>query len=330
MSTLVFFFESNTDPSHLPKSFNTHTSMDTFQQSQSDSVLNTDTNLDETTMISQDDLSDAESTTSKSSNSSDDANASSKKKIKIKTKKTSGSSSDDEVSESGEKEKKARKPRTTKPNELEKYGFNPELTWNHPKMKKYLDEKTRSPTCLCTIKAHMTGSDDQQIGYLISFRKGAKEESIRFITKFEPEWLNDSGFNNYISTFSGKSSKSSRLVIIHSSAKAWGAKKVESANTSINELMAAIKLSQLPTSEHTVNFSGSQPTTQKELHEAPVLQAPSQSKTDLIKTLPQNVDFNQEFAALLNTFQEQMATAHRDYQENLAKLMLSVSHSTSC
>ena len=299
--------------------------MDTFQ-TQNESEFNPETHLDENSAISQEDqLSDTESTSSKSSNSSGDANAGSKKKLKIKTKKSSESSGDDEVSESGEKEKKARKPRTTKPNELEKYGFNPELTWNYPKMKKYLDDKTRSPTCLCTISAHMNGADDQHIGYLVSFRKGAKEESILFVTKFEPEWLNDSGFNNYISTFSGKSSKSSRLVIMHSSAKAWGAKKVETANTSITELMAAIKLSQLPTSEHTVNFSGSQPTPQIQVHEAPV-----QSKTDLIKTLPQNVDFNQEFTTLLNTFQEQMANAHRDYQDNLAKLMLSVNHSTSC
>jgi hypothetical protein len=263
-----------------------------------------------------------------------------KKKFKIKTKKRSNSSddslSDTDSTSNDSTSKKTRKARTTKPNALEKYGFNPELTWSFPKVKKFLDDSGRTCVSLTTINAHFSHSDatDTDIGIVATFRKGVKEESILIITKFEPDWLADSNFNSYIMSFAGKSSKSSRLVIIHSTAKAWGAKKVTEALSkikNINDISPA-------NNAHTIHFNGpSQADTEEAAHlllEVGTTPAPrsilaTPSKT-IQKSLPDSIDFNAEFNSLTNLFQEQMLAAQKSYQDNLAQLMASVSQSTSC
>ena len=271
-------------------------------------------------------LSDSESVVSVSSTGSN----SGKKKLIIKTKKRSNSSDSDDVSDTSEK--KPRKPRTTKPNELEKYGFNPELTWNFPKMKKYMDDKSR--TCVSSsniIKSTKSSNDydtseDEVIGLHVTFRKGVKEENILFITKFEPEWLNDTKFSNYINSFAGKSSKSSRLVIIHSSAKAWGAKKVTEAITKLRELEAASKLANITTGSHTINFSGPDNNKSTEVVEVEQVVPSIPSKK---VTMGTSIDFNAEISRLTKIFQEQTELAARNYQAELAKLALAVAQSTT-
>ena len=301
----------------------------------------TNTVQSETTTISQESMhvdesgavSDSESVASVSSNSSN----SGKKKLKIKTKKRSNSSDssiDSAEADDSSTTKKPRKARTTKPNELEKYGFNPELTWNFPKMKKYLDDEGR--TCVKTIDIvkstkscdHYEEHDDETIGIHITFRKGVKEESVLFITKFEPDWLKDTAFSNYINSFSGKSSKSSRLVIIHSSAKAWGAKKVTEALEKIKELEAATKLASIPGGNYTINFSGPDNNTSTEITEQPTLTVPPAPKKLSAKTMGSSIDFNEEFSRLTKQFQEQMEIASRNYQMELAKLTMAVAQST--
>lgn len=259
--------------------------------------------------------------------------SSEKKKFKIKTKKRSNSS-DDSLSDADSTTKKARKARTTKPNALEKYGFDPELTWSFPKLKKYLDDSGRTCVSLTPINAHFPHSEttDTDIGFVSTFRKGVKEESILIITKFEPDWIADSNFNSYIMSFAGKSSKSSRLVIIHSTAKAWGAKKVTEALSKIQNINDISPSN----NTHTIHFNGpSQDDTQEAAHlllevgtNTQIKPIP-QAKT-IQKSLPDSIDFNTEFNNLTNQFQAQMLAAQKSYQDSLSLLMASVSQSTSC
>jgi len=254
-----------------------------------------------------------------------------KKKIRIKTKKRSNSS-DDSLSDTDSTSKKARKARTTKPNALEKYGFNPELSWSFPKLKKFLDDSGRTCVSLTTIHAHFSHSEttDTDIGFVATFRKGVKEESILIITKFEPDWLADTNFNSYIMSFAGKSSKSSRLVIIHSTAKAWGAKKVTEALSKIKNINDISPSN----NAHTIHFNGpSQAETEEVAHllleVGTTAQIKPQAKT-IQKSLPDSIDFNTEFSNLTNLFQAQMLAAQKSYQDSLSQLMASVSQSTSC
>jgi len=249
------------------------------------------------------------------------------KKFKIKTK--SRSNSEDSLSDSGSK--KARKSRTTKPNALEKYGFNPELTWTFPKLKKYLDDSGRA----CVSRSTINSDTDTTIGFLYTFRKGVKEESILIITKFEPDWLADQNFNSYISAFSGKSAKSSRLVIIHHAAKAWGAKKVTEALSKIKDINDTLSTSSILESPHTIKFNDNNLKDDTgELADLPIQDAAylllEVAAPKTIKTLSNSLDFNTEFASLTRDFQAQMESAQKSYQQNLAQLISSVTQSTSC
>jgi hypothetical protein len=249
-------------------------------------------------------------------------------KLNIKSDKVD-TSSDDDDSDTGYN--KHRKTRVTKPNELESFGFNSELTWNFPKMTKYLCDKLRTPTSICPVN-YMNDLDNYEIGYILSFSKGAKEESILFITNFKPEWLTDSEFNNYICTFCGKTSKSSRLVIIHSSAKAWGAKKVVSANTTISNLITTIKTNGITLNKHTIKFNRTGH--DDELLPTQLLQPKSKSLSSneyFIKEVSTEVtqevtpeitqEITQELTDLFSQFQEQMDSVHRNYLENIKHII---------
>jgi hypothetical protein len=259
-----------------------------------------------------------------------------KKKIKIKTKKRSNSS-DDSLSDADSTTKKARKARTTKPNALEKYGFNPELTWSFPKLKKFMDDSGRICVNISTINAKFIQADvpETNVGIVATFRKGVKEESLLIITHFEPDWLADSNFNSYIMSFAGKSSKSSRLVIVHSTAKAWGSKKVTEALSKIKDF-DTFEPNSSPS--HTIKFSGSSHDDTEEAAHL-LLEVGTTTQTNPVaiptaktftKSLPDNIDFNTEFSNLTNLFQAQMLAAQKSYQDSLSQLMASVSQSTSC
>ena len=305
--------------------------MSIFVSAETNFQINEEQSLQSVTLSDQD----SNISVSVDTGSDNESVSSLKKKFRIKTKKRSNSS-DDSLSDTDSTSKKARKARTTKPNALEKYGFNPELSWSFPKLKKFLDDSGRTCVSLTTIHAHFSHSEatDTDIGFVATFRKGVKEESILIITKFEPDWLADSNFNSYIMSFAGKSSKSSRLVIIHSTAKAWGAKKVTEALSKIKNINDISPSN----NTHTIHFNGpSQADTEEAAHlllEVGTTPAPSSilatpSKT-IQKSLPDSIDFNTEFNNLTNLFQEQMLAAQKSYQDNLAQLMASVSQSTSC
>lgn len=299
-----------------------------------------DSNPFQTKLLTEDsgNVSETESVSSVSSNGST-GSSSGKKKLRIKTKKRSDSS-DTSVTETGSVSdssttKKSRKPRTTKPNELEKYGFNSELTWNFPKMKKYMDDTGRTCINITEItkstkdNSHYEPCDDEKIGIHVTFRKGVKEESILFITKFEPGWLSDVSFSNYLNSFAGKSSKSSRLVIIHSSAKAWGAKKVNEAMGKIKELEVASQLANQPTNTHVINFSGPTTTSSTTTVVEEIVSEPVQPITMKAKMASTPIDFNTEFARLTAEFQKQMELASRNYQAELAKLTMAIAQATT-
>lgn len=165
-------------------------------------------------------LSDAGSTHSESSNSS----GSGRRKLKIKTKKITPPSDDSSVSSSGSK--KPRKKRTTKPNELEKYGFNPDMTWTFPRFKKYMEDSDR---ILQNYNNVSISNLEVTAGYIITFQKGVKEETILVLTCFDPTMMQSASFMSFINEFTNNTPKSSRLVILHTSAKAWGEKKVTQA-----------------------------------------------------------------------------------------------------
>ena len=162
------------------------------------------------------------------------------------------------------------------------------------------------------------------IGIIITFRKGVKEESVLFITKFEPQWLEDNAFSNYINSFAGKSSKSSRLVITHSSAKAWGEKKVNEAIIKLKEIEAVTKLANLPNSSHTINFTG--PSNNEIVTTQPSKNNNSQAIASKTTKIP--INFTQEFERLTKQFQQQMEQASLAYQAELAKLTMAVAQSS--
>lgn len=166
-----------------------------------------------------DTLSDTGSTHSESSNSS----GSGRRKLKIKTKKTVPSD-DGSVSSSGSK--KPRKKRTTKPNELEKYGFNSDMTWTFPRFKKYMEDSDRNLQNYTNVSI----SDlEVTAGHILTFQKGVKQETILVLSWFDPSMMQSASFMSFINEFTNNTPKSSRLVILHTSAKAWGEKKVTQA-----------------------------------------------------------------------------------------------------
>ena len=117
-------------------------------------------------------------------------------------------------------------------------------------------------------------------------------------------------------------------MIIHSSAKAWGAKKVTEALEKIKELEAASKLASIPGGNYTINFSGPDNNTSTEITEQPTLTVPPAPKKLSAKTMGSSIDFNEEFSRLTKQFQEQMEIASRNYQMELAKLTMAVAQST--
>jgi hypothetical protein len=305
--------------------------MSIFANSQNNFQIDDDQSLESVPISEQDSIN-----ASIDSGSDNESVGAEKKKFKIKTKKRSNSS-DDSLSDGDSTTKKSRKARTTKPNALEKYGFNPELTWSFPKLKKYLDDSSRVCISISLINAQFLQAEapETHVGIVATFRKGVKEESLLIITKFEPDWLADSNFNSYIMSFAGKSSKSSRLVIIHSTAKAWGAKKVNEALSKIKDLDT---FEPNLTPSHTIKFSGpSQNDTEEAAHLLLEVGTNTQIKPITIpqaktfqKSLSDNIDFHTEFENLTNIFQTQMLAAQKSYQDSLSQLMAAVSQSTSC
>ena len=179
----------------------------------------------------EDALSDAGSTSSKSS-----VHSSAPRKLKIKTKKASSNSDNDSVTSSTDV-KKTRKKRTTKPNELEKYGFNPEMTWTFPRFKKYMEDVDRNLQTYNTVQ--IVSDSVQNAGYILTFQKGVKEETILVLTSFEPTMMKSPTFMAFINEFTNNTPKSSRLVILHTSAKAWGDKKVTQALEIVKGIVGA-------------------------------------------------------------------------------------------
>ena len=214
--------------------------------------INTTENLDA--------LSDAGSTHSESSNSS----GSGRKKLKIKTKKKVPPSDDDSVSSSGSK--KPRKKRTTKPNQLEKYGFNPEMTWTFPRFKKYMEDSDRNLQNYTNVS--ISGLE-VTAGFIMTFQKGVKEETILVLTCFDPTMMQSASFMSFINEFTNNTPKSSRLVILHTSAKAWGEKKV----TQAVDILNTVKQSQSANETRHIELT-SAPTlsSEKELTATEVLQ----------------------------------------------------------
>ena len=214
--------------------------------------INTTENLDT--------LSDAGSTHSESSNSS----GSGRKKLKIKTKKKVPPSEDDSVSSSGSK--KPRKKRTTKPNELEKYGFNPEMTWTFPRFKKYMEDSDRNLQNYTNVS--ISGLE-VTAGFIMTFQKGVKEETILVLTCFDPTMMQSASFMSFINEFTNNTPKSSRLVILHTSANAWGEKKV----TQAVDILNTVKQSQSANETRHIELT-SAPTlsSEKELTATEVLQ----------------------------------------------------------
>ena len=212
--------------------------------------INTTENLDT--------LSDAGSTHSELSNSS----GSGRKKLKIKTKKKVPPSDDDSVSSSGSK--KPRKKRTTKPNQLEKYGFNPEMTWTFPRFKKYMEDSDRNLQNYTNVS--ISGLE-VTAGFIMTFQKGVKEETILVLTCFDPTMMQSASFMSFINEFTNNTPKSSRLVILHTSAKAWGEKKV----TQAVDILNTVKQSQSANETRHIELTSAPPSSEKELTATEVL-----------------------------------------------------------
>jgi hypothetical protein len=68
----------------------------------------------------------------------------------------------------------------------------------------------------------------------MTFQKGVKEETILVLTCFDPTMMQSASFMSFINEFTNNTPKSSRLVILHTSAKAWGEKKVTQAVDILN------------------------------------------------------------------------------------------------
>lgn len=252
--------------------------------------INTTENLDT--------VSDAGSTHSESSDSS----GSGRKKLKIKTKKKAPPSDDGSVSSSGSK--KPRKKRTTKPNELEKYGFNPEMTWTFPRFKKYMEDSDRNLQNYTNVS--ISGLE-VTAGFIMTFQKGVKEETILVLTCFDPTMMQSASFMSFINEFTNNTPKSSRLVILHTSAKAWGEKKV----TQAVDILNTVKQSQSANETRHIELT-SAPTlsSEKELTATEVLKnlkepAPVPLKAMTLSKTGECPDISAEITSVFREYQKQ-------------------------
>ena len=126
---------------------------------------------------------------------------------------------------------KKRKTRTVQPNKLVQYGFDPGLSWNLPRFKKFL--KARQ-----LISFENVVLDGVVVGNILELKKGIITTKILFLgSNFNSELFANEYIRNFISNYSGHSSKGSRFVYAHTNSKSWGAKKVETANSLLKELI---------------------------------------------------------------------------------------------
>lgn len=245
-----------------------------------------------------------------------------KKKLIIKPKKPK--SSDSSVSSVGSGDKKPRKKRTTKPNELEKYGFDPELTWTFPRFKKFLDDKDRWAETHSELKI---SSDSSTKGYIIDFKKGVKVEKVLVITDFSTEWMGSNTFRSFISTYTTKSSKTSRIAILHSSAKAWGEKKVSTAKdlltsylqtpqgpeSSTSSLIESTNISVDSDGEPSCDADNvSEVTTESAIQPAPISKSFKSGEI---------IDYNSEMTRIMEQYQKQINMAKLAMEQQMRSLM---------
>ena len=132
------------------------------------------------------------------------------------------------INESQPNNKKKRKPRTTKENELEKKGFNSNNSWNHPRLKKYLEDSNRF---ICSKqKIHVRENNiqsncltDQEIGFIYTFKKGPSSNSLLVLNNISLSFFEYENFISYLDTFI----KNDSLVILSTYVKSWGKEKIK-------------------------------------------------------------------------------------------------------
>jgi hypothetical protein len=130
---------------------------------------------------------------------------------------------------------KKRKTRTAQPNKLQQYGFDPSLSWNLPRFKKFLKARR-------LIRCENVELEGVIVGNILELQKGIITTKILFLgSKFNSELFANEYIRNFISCYSGHSSKGSRFVYAHSSSKSWGTKKVATANSLLKELIGEME-----------------------------------------------------------------------------------------
>ena len=130
---------------------------------------------------------------------------------------------------------KKRKTRTVQPNKLVQYGFDPALSWNLPRFKKFL--KARQ-----LISCENVLLDGSIVGNILELKKGIITTKILYLgSNFNSELFAYDYIRNFISNYSGHSSKGSRFVYAHTNSKSWGAKKVETANSLLKDLIGEME-----------------------------------------------------------------------------------------
>ena len=126
---------------------------------------------------------------------------------------------------------KKRKTRTAQPNKLQQYGFDPSLSWTLPRFKKFL--KARQ-----LIRCENVVLDGAIVGNILELQKGIITTKILYLgSNFNSVLFANEYICNFISCYSGHSSKGSRFIYAHTNSKSWGAKKVETANSLLKELI---------------------------------------------------------------------------------------------
>ncbi len=133
--------------------------------------------------------------------------------------------------------KKQRKPRVSKENLLETRGFKTKDCWNQPRLKRYLDDKTRFLSSIKPVYFQSLEKNTlEKIGGVYTFEKGPCKDDILIINNFSIELYDDNAFKELILKYIGNGGDESKLVILSTHVKSWGNEKVIKSTKILSEL----------------------------------------------------------------------------------------------